>query len=106
MTPKPKVPLLNLTCREASRLISESLDRQLTRRERCALGIHKLLCGACRQFVRQMTLIRLTLASGAERLRAYASDRTVKLSADRKSQIKRLLAEARRDEGERADSSP
>lgn len=43
-----------LTCRQASELVSQSLDRELTRRERWALRFHLLICVACARFNRQL----------------------------------------------------
>ncbi|MGE0387005.1 MAG: zf-HC2 domain-containing protein [Gammaproteobacteria bacterium] len=47
-----------LTCEQASRLLSERLDRPLRIGERLALGTHVLMCTACRQFSRQMEALR------------------------------------------------
>ena len=49
--------LLNLPCEGMSRLASESLDRELTRRERAALRMHTFYCSACRRYLRQLKLI-------------------------------------------------
>lgn len=95
MSTEPKVPLVGLSCREASRLISESLDRELTRRERWSLSIHTLMCTACRSFARQTGIIREAIANMPDALREKFSDGAAKLSAQRRAQIKRLLAEAR-----------
>ncbi|HEY0268306.1 MAG TPA: zf-HC2 domain-containing protein [Methyloradius sp.] len=50
-----------LSCKEASRLISQSLDRQLTVRERLSLRFHLLLCDMCTAFRRQLGVIRLAV---------------------------------------------
>jgi hypothetical protein len=93
-----KVSLLGLSCCEASRLISESLDRELTRRERWSLRVHTLLCTACQRFARQTTMIREAIANIPESVREAWSDSAAKLSAERRAQIKRLLTESRRAE--------
>lgn len=49
---------LNLSCREASRLISESRDRPLGLGEQFALRIHLGLCTACTRFTRQLDFLR------------------------------------------------
>jgi Putative zinc-finger len=90
-----KVPLLGLSCHEASRLISVSLDRELTRRERWSLRIHTILCTACQRFAHQTKMIREAIAKMPETLREKWSDSTATLSAERRAQMKRLLAEAR-----------
>ncbi|RXZ45275.1 zf-HC2 domain-containing protein [Crenobacter cavernae] len=48
-----------MNCREASRLISASLDRPLTPWEQGKLRFHLFLCNNCREFTRQMRLIRV-----------------------------------------------
>lgn len=45
-------------CREASALTSAEFDRKLSFNERLRLGIHRLLCGPCRLYRRQMALLR------------------------------------------------
>lgn len=46
------------TCEEVSRLISESLERSLSFRERTGMRIHFLMCEFCRRFREQMAFIR------------------------------------------------
>ncbi len=53
--------LLNLPCREMTRLASESLDRDLGRLERMALRSHLLYCIGCRRYLRQVRLLRRAL---------------------------------------------
>jgi hypothetical protein len=96
--PDNKISLLRLTCCEASRLISDSLDRELTRRERWSLRVHTLLCTACQRFARQSTLIREAIANIPDSVRKGWSDNAARLSAERRAQIKRLLTESRRAE--------
>jgi predicted anti-sigma-YlaC factor YlaD len=50
--------LLHLRCCEASRLASESLDRDLGAIDRLALRSHLLCCAACRRYRRQIGLLR------------------------------------------------
>ena len=49
---------LLLTCREASRLISERLDRELPIAERAALRVHLAICVACTRMTRQFEFLR------------------------------------------------
>lgn len=49
---------LHITCREASRLISDGLDRELPVAERAVLRVHLALCTACTRFTRQMDFLR------------------------------------------------
>lgn len=46
-----------MTCQEATRLMSEGRERPLTWREKSALMFHTSLCGACRQFNRQIDVM-------------------------------------------------
>ncbi|MBI1310073.1 zf-HC2 domain-containing protein [bacterium] len=39
-----------LNCKEVTRLVSESFDRQLTLRERFGLRLHTMMCGTCHLF--------------------------------------------------------
>ncbi len=95
MNSKQEVPLVGLSCREASRLISASLDRDLSRRERWSLRMHTLLCTACQRFAQQTKMIREAVANMPDALREHWPDSTLELSAERRTQIKRLLFEAR-----------
>ncbi|HEX4797974.1 MAG TPA: zf-HC2 domain-containing protein [Burkholderiales bacterium] len=52
---------LHLSCREASRLISQGMDRRLSFVERIALRLHLGICDVCTRFTRQMEFIRRAL---------------------------------------------
>ena len=45
-------------CREATALAQAALDRPLTPWERLKLGIHRLICGPCRIYQRQIEMLR------------------------------------------------
>ena len=47
-----------LTCKEASRLVSQGLDRKLGFGERLRLRVHLLICDACANFRRQLDFLR------------------------------------------------
>jgi hypothetical protein len=49
---------LMLTCKEASRLISEQLDRDLPIADRAALRVHLAICTACTRLTRQFEFLR------------------------------------------------
>jgi hypothetical protein len=89
-----RVSVLALSCREASRLLSESQDRALTRRERWALEIHTLLCGACRRFRAHLEFLRGAARNIPAEIRQQMLVGTVQLSPARREQIKRMLAKA------------
>lgn len=47
-----------LTCKEASRLISQAQDRKLTLAQRSALRLHLSMCEACTRFGAQLNALR------------------------------------------------
>ena len=47
-----------LTCREVTRLASHGTERRLTFREQASLSVHYLLGGYCRNYSRQIRLLR------------------------------------------------
>ena len=50
-----------LDCKQTSQLISQSLDRSLTLRERLSLKLHLFICKYCKQFSQHMQTIRVAL---------------------------------------------
>jgi hypothetical protein len=53
---------MKLSCKEASRLISLSLDRKLTFGQRTALRLHLALCDACTRVKTQFDFLRRAVA--------------------------------------------
>lgn len=70
-----------LDCRGATELAQSGLDRRLSHWARFTLGLHRLLCGPCRVYKRQIAqLRRLTLQlrgadEGGPRLATTARER-------------------------------
>ena len=60
---------MKLTCREASRLISAGLDKELSVTERTALRFHLAVCDACNKVKAQFEFLRraLTTYTGSDR---------------------------------------
>ncbi len=77
-----------LSCKQASRLISQSLDRPLNWRERCGLKLHLALCDACRQFSRQLAWLRIALRRFTQQA---ADDENVRLPAEARERILQVL---------------
>lgn len=50
-----------LNCREVSDRASDFLDRALPWHTRLAVRLHLLMCRACREYVRQLSLVVTTL---------------------------------------------
>jgi hypothetical protein len=49
---------MKLSCKDASRLLSQSMDRKLSLAEQAKLRLHLALCDACRSFGRQLERLR------------------------------------------------
>ncbi|RDL45346.1 zf-HC2 domain-containing protein [Marinomonas piezotolerans] len=47
-----------IKCKQATQLLSETLDRPLSKKEAFALKVHTAMCPACRQFGKQMHTLR------------------------------------------------
>jgi hypothetical protein len=52
---------LHLSCKEASRLISQEMDGRLSLTDRFALRLHVRICDACARFTRQVAFLRRAL---------------------------------------------
>ena len=57
-----------LSCKQASRLISQSLDRPLSWRERFSLRLHLVLCDMCTQFRHQLYTMRMAVRKLTRRI--------------------------------------
>ncbi|HSH96803.1 MAG: zf-HC2 domain-containing protein [Methylophilaceae bacterium] len=77
-----------LSCKEASRLISQSLDRQLTLGERLSLRFHLVFCDMCTAFKRQLGVI----GSAVKRYRlAIENNQDIQLSKEAKARISNTI---------------
>ena len=47
-----------LNCKQASELMSQAQDRDISLRERLSLRLHLLVCHGCRNFSSQLQLMR------------------------------------------------
>ena len=54
---------MRLTCREASRLISRGLDRELTLGQRARLRLHLTVCDACTRVKAQLEFLRRAVSA-------------------------------------------
>ena len=73
-----------LSCKDASQIISQSLDRQLTMRERFAVKLHLLICKYCKQFSQQLQTIRVALKLARS---AVENDDTIKMPPETKKRL-------------------
>jgi hypothetical protein len=73
-----------LTCKQASQLISQSLDHPLSLSNRIKLRFHLLICDACSRFRKQMKQLIIAL----QRMRQVTeNDNTITLSTKAKARI-------------------
>lgn len=73
-----------LNCKQASKLISQSLDRPLSWAERCQLKLHLIICTPCRRFSRQLKLLAAAIHL---RSKIIENDQDIKLSPEVKNRI-------------------
>jgi hypothetical protein len=71
------------SCREVIRLCSQALDRRLTFPERVSLWVHFLLCSYCRNYMRQIRLLRRCARHMSKRADCNLEDRLPSRSASR-----------------------
>jgi predicted anti-sigma-YlaC factor YlaD len=71
------------SCKEASRLASDALNRRLTLREQFALRTHLLSCSACRRFEQQIAFLH----NAASRMGAAETGTSVTLSTAARERI-------------------
>jgi len=75
---------LMLNCKQASQIISQSLDNPLSWSDRTKLKFHLFICDACTRFNRQLRLIQ----NAIERMKINTeNDASIQLSLDAKARI-------------------
>jgi len=75
---------LMLTCKQASQIISRSLDNPLSWSDRMKLKFHLFICDACNRFNQQLRLLN----SAVKRLiQTTESDSSIQLSLEAKARI-------------------
>jgi hypothetical protein len=77
-----------LSCKEVSRLVSESMDRRLPFRQRFVTRLHLLMCSVCSRFRRQMQFLRDAAHSFGEGGELSAN---VRLSPEARARIQEAL---------------
>ena len=79
-------------CKQMTRSLGESLDRQPTWREKVVLKLHLFTCEACERYLEQVAFLKEAFqAHGDEDTRDFSS---ASLSADSKIRIKRYLRDS------------
>jgi len=80
-----------LHCREITKLVSESMERELSFRQRMNVWMHLAMCRLCSAFARQLRLLRRAAHDNPERLGPDPSDPTARLSEEACERIKAVL---------------
>jgi hypothetical protein len=80
-----------MTCKEASRLISEGQERPLKLMEYWGLRFHLWMCDNCRRFERQMEFLRAALRLMGEEFETWSQGPDLPLEA--KDRIRKVLQE-------------
>ncbi len=75
-----------LSCEEVTHLVSQGLDRRLSRTERWGVRVHQIYCLGCRRFARQVVFLR----QAAQQLRRHDP---VRLSASARARIGKALGD-------------
>lgn len=77
-----------LNCKQTSQLISQSLDRTLTLRERFALQLHLIICKYCKRFSQQVQIMRVSVSS---LINSAEKDDTITMPSSAKERISNVL---------------
>lgn len=80
-------------CAEVTRLVSESLDRDLSYGQRARLRLHFLLCVLCRRYHDQLHFLRKALRSHPERLVGHDPLGHAGLSSHARERLKRAISQ-------------
>jgi predicted anti-sigma-YlaC factor YlaD len=77
-----------LNCKQTSQLVSQSLDRRLTLKERFAVRIHLWICKYCKRFSQQL----LAMRSGLQRMtKSMEEDTQLLMPSESKARIAKAL---------------
>ena len=79
---------LSPSCKGATRLQSEALDRKLTLRQRFGLRAHLLICKWCRRYGKQITFLRIAAHEHPDEMAKPVSQ---KFSDEAKERIRQKL---------------
>jgi hypothetical protein len=77
-----------LSCKQASQLISQSLDRTLTLRERIALMLHLIICKYCKRFSQQVQTLRNAMRTMVD---SIENNDTIEMPSATKKRISDLV---------------
>jgi predicted anti-sigma-YlaC factor YlaD len=76
-----------MTCKEASQLVSESLDHKLPLHKLISLKMHLMMCSMCRRFAGQLKSIRQIMPALAKMEADLDRPSEIRLSPEAKARI-------------------
>ena len=82
-----------LNCKDAAKLFSESMERDLPLRSRVSLRLHLMMCKACDRYTTQLRFIHKAFGDHAERLIEAQACEAPPLPEDRRKRIEAALFE-------------
>ena len=80
-----------LTCKDVTRLVSESMDRSLPLGKRIGVRLHLLICRFCARYERQLLLIRDTVRHLAATVETPGESFGETLSEDARERIRESI---------------
>lgn len=83
------------TCRDMTRLLSDSMDRTLPVHIRLRMVLHLRMCVLCERYKRQLGLLRDVLRKDGARLIEVDRPQKPRLSAEAKERIRRAIDSSR-----------
>jgi hypothetical protein len=79
------------TCEQVLPVLSQSLERKLTLRERVTLKLHFLICVYCVRYLKQLRLMREAVRARSAQVEADASAAQPALPPEARERLKRAL---------------
>jgi|GEM_PF-289833 len=95
-----------MTCKEATRLVSESLDRELPLHQRLAVKAHFRICVFCKRYWQQLLFIRDAIRGYSKKAEDTEFPPRTSLSPEAREQIKRKVLEQSQNRAGNPESSP
>ncbi len=80
-----------LSCREITKLVSESLDHPLPLSKRVSVWMHLSMCRLCSAFRRDQVVLKERISDEVERASSEEMPEVVKLSASAKQRIAKAI---------------
>jgi len=78
-------------CTELLPIMSQSLEREWTLRERVVMRLHFLYCDYCERYLKQLSFMREAARTGADKIYEAASPATPALSTEARDRLKNSL---------------